>query len=461
MQEIWIPESLIILFLFIHIIRPTIKKFRDIDGLAWLPLLSLLLTITLFPAYGFRPEVIPLLLFAAVLTPLSIIKQGKVSIKYRGFRKVKFVSALPPLIFLAATTWIAFYFTPQKDTALGTVGVHTQRLKSGATEERNQTEYSIRVYIDENDSQPSRRPLLILLSPALGSHSAVDMVSQELRNRGFTVLAVSERLKASPAKLFRRINAYFSGTVSAGANARGRVLEEERKEDILFLLSWIKQNPRLEGKGLLFDLASRDMIFLAGYNTGGSALVLLENTLSQETQLRGLIAVESPLWSLYREEEYIRAALSVDAGWYESVRYGINNWFMGIKPKKITGLGPLPKFSTPILFMVSGRSLEPKFREGRYLALFKTLEAARPYALLASVDNTSPLDYTDFPIKHPIITTLYSGGRKPVVNNLEAPSLTAAIITRFAADILKTESMTSSRLVDSPLPAGVRITRQP
>ena len=456
MQEIWIPESLITLFLFLHIIRPAIKQFRDIDGLAWLPLLSLLLAITLFPAYGFRPEIIPLLLYAAVLAALSIIKHSSLSVKYRSYRKAKLIFVLPPLIILAAAVGIVFFFTPQRDTALSTEGVYTQRIKSGTAGDRGQAEYLIRVYTDENDFQPSRRPLLIILSPALGSLSAVDMVSTELRDRGFTVLAVSARYGASPAKWFRRINAFSSGTVSAGANARGRGLEEERREDLMFLLSWIVQNPRLEEKGPLFDIASRDAVFLAGYNTGGSALVLLDYSFSA-MRIRGLIAIESPLWSLYRKEENENPPLSVDAGWYESVRYGLSNWFWRVKPKKITGLGQIPNLSIPLLFMVSGRNMEPKFKEGKFLALFKTLEAAQPLAALASVDNSGPLDYSDFPVKYPIITFLY-GGRKTAGYNLEAPATTAAIITHFAVETLKAGNRTSIRLDNAPLPAGVKIT---
>ena len=473
MQEIWIPEFLMTLFLFLHILRPLVKQLKPMAGLTWLPLLTLLIGLVLFPAYGFRPEVIPLLIYAAVLAGNSISKQAKDNAVFGSIRRGRIVFVLPPLLLLAVTAGTAFYFTPQKDLAFDTRGIYTLK----AVSENNGVspggkEYFIRIYTDENESPPSSRPLLVLLPPVLGSLEAIDQVSGELRDRGFTVLTYSrrgfdspafyipeegkpERYGISPVEWFRRFHAFISGTVSAGANAKGRALEDARKEDLLFLLSWIEQNPRLKEKTLLFDIASRDTVFLAGYDAGGSALALLGNSLSPETiKIRGLIAIGSCFWSVYREEVPDIPVLPPEAGWLTSVQYGLNRWYLEMKSKKITDLGQIPRLSIPLLFLLPSKGRDPG---GRYLAAIRTYQAARGPATLISADGVGPLDYSDFPVRYPVITAILRGRGKPVWSNLEAPGETAGLISYFAAEVLKAQGEAPSSLKKAALPAGLHV----
>ena len=503
MQEIWIAELLITLFLFLHITRPVIKAFRSIEGLAWLPLAALVICLVLFPAYGFRPELIPLLLYSAILSGTGISGQLKNNAKFDRYRKTWSIVSLAPLVLLAAAAGTAFYFTPQTDTAFQSQGVYTLAAFSGAAETTagnsgedesgsERREYFIRIYTDKNDLQPSSRPLILVLPPLPGSLDGADMVSAELRDRGFTVLTCTRRgfdspavdvsgegetvrYGISPAEWYRRFNAFLSGTSSAKANARGQALEEARKEDLQFLLSWIRQNPPL-GNGIpLFGIASRDAVFLAGYDAGGSALILLGNSLSLqaakndspaapfspgEIRIRGLIAIESPLWSIYRTESPEIPVTPQDAGWLESVGYGFKRWWLELQPRKMAGLGQVPELSLPVLFLISDKGREPAYAGNKYLALQKCFEAARSRAVLASADGAGALDYSDFPVRYPFITAFFRGRQKPVWNNLEAPAGTAGIITSFAVSTLAAGGMESSRLVDSFLPAGIRFSRK-
>jgi hypothetical protein len=257
-------------------------------------------------------------------------------------------------------------------------------------------------------------------------------------------------------------------------------MEEERKEDLLFLMSWIGRNPQIDGKTPLFTLASGDAVFLAGYDAGGSALILLGDSLSLDRRggikIRGLIAIESPLWSVYREDALNIPDLPPDAGWFESVRHGLNRWLQEMKPKKIAGPGQIPELSIPLLFLVSDQSRESEYQSGQYQALFGTFKAARGPAVLASADGAGPLDYSDFPVRYPIISALFPGHREKLRNNLDAPGETAEIITRFAAGILETAGETRGETYDEtygepgdetrveiyplrkpPVPAGVHI----
>jgi len=454
----------------------------------------------LFPAYGFRPELLPLLIYAAVLTGIGISRRTKDNTLYGNIRRARLVPVIPPLVLLAAAAGMAFYFTPQKDTASATQGVYTVKASPDSVGSiagtAGEKEYFIRIYTDENENRSAPRPLLVLLPPVLGSQAAIDEVSGELRDRGFIVLSCSrrgfdspvvfspdesksERYGISPAEWFRRVHTFFSGTVSASANAEGRKLEEERKEDLLFLLSWIRQNPLLEEKTPLFSLASRDAVFLAGYDAGGSAIILLGNSFSympgfpapaaesdysqvaghgsppDGIRIRGLIAIESYLWSGYREEHIDVPILPADAEWLASVQYGLKRWFQEVKPKKITELGQIPELSIPVLFLVSDRG---RTAAGRYRAMFRSYEKARGPAVLISADGAGPLDYSDFPVKYPLVTTLLRGHGKSLWNNPEAPARTAEIITGFAVSVLNAGRGTDHYLRNTPLSAGIMVT---
>ncbi|MDR0655688.1 MAG: hypothetical protein LBG22_05175, partial [Treponema sp.] len=72
MSEIWIPGLFALLFLLLSLLRPLFKRLWPLEGLAWLPLLSLAISLGIYPAYGFRPETLPLAGFEILLTILNI-----------------------------------------------------------------------------------------------------------------------------------------------------------------------------------------------------------------------------------------------------------------------------------------------------------------------------------------------------------------------------------------------------
>ena len=367
------------------------------------------------------------------------------------------ISVFFPLILLAVAGAVAFYFTPQKSISFAERGVYTL----------SENEYSLRVYTDENNSNldfgMSSRPLLIILPPAFGSLPVIDETACELRDRGFTVIACDSR--SGLLEQFRRGHTFFSGSVYAGANKKGRLLEEKRKKDAQFVLSWIKNNPRIEGTTRLFDLASKDNIFIAGYDASGSALILSEASLFRNITISGMIAIEAPLWSLYRSAADIipdiSASAAVNAGWFQSVKLGVKRWYVELMPNKISDLEQIPRVSTPILFLVSDWSRDPKFSNTRYKALLGCFAAAQNYAVLATEDGAGPLGFSDFPIHYPLVTTILKGRLesrfKPTRSNFEIPWRTAATITNFAASVLSAREGTSWPLRNSTLPAGVQV----
>ena len=469
MQEIWISLFFVTLFLLLHILRPYIKIFRIIDGLAWLPLLSFIIILVIFPAYGFRPELIPLLIYSAILAGMNFPKKARDNIVFKSSRRTRSIFALPPLVILAVVAAAAFYFTPLVDTALINEGVYSFKIKPAGNfqVDAGGDEYFIRIYTDENDTRPSRRPLLLVIPPALGSLRSVDIVCGELRDRGFTVLGYSrrgfdspaihleERYGINPAEWFRRIRAFSSGNVSVNANNYGRALEEKRSGDLLFLLDWIQQNPLLDTGRKLFDLASRDAIFLAGYDAGGSALILEGSSFPEKPGIRGIIAIESYMWSLYRGEVPIIGTLPPDASWLSSVQRGLNRWYMEMKPKSIMGLGQIPRLSIPVLFLVSEKGGN---HGSRYEAIWQCYESIRAPAVVISLDGSSMLHYGDYPVKYPLITTLLRGRIKPAYGTPYGPAGTADIITGFAVSVLNSESGVDYYLKNNPPSKGIMVT---
>jgi hypothetical protein len=458
MREIWIPEFFIAFFLFLALIRRRVKGLLSLRGIVWFPLAAFLLSIGLFPAYGFRPEALPLVVFSIVITILHFPHMASVSGRvreeeYQGEKP--FFTPILGLILLAAVLYPVFRFSPLAGIGPGPVYSFTLN-----DEDRGRS-YRFRLYLPPEGSgsgSGGKRPLVVLSPPAFGAPALEDLCA-ELGSRGFAALSYTRQGSASPVELFRHFRAFRAGTRSASANAWGRALEEAERADILFILSRIGQNPSI-GEGLsLFDPISRDAVFLAGYGAGASALVLLAGNpgfVQENPSVKGIIAVESPLWSLYRQEERVFETLPHDSGWLRSVRAGLGRWFASLKPKKITGLGEIPAAGFPVLYLVSDRVLDPKSRPD-YEAAFRSLQRGKKPSVLASADGAGLFDYAGFPSRYPLLSWVFSGRKQAVWKDSQAAGGTAQIMVNFAALLLDAEGSGAAALKTEPLPRGIHL----
>jgi hypothetical protein len=450
MQEIKILEVLIAFLSFLPVIRPLIKDLRPLDGLVWFPPLSLASMICLFPAYGFRPEGIPLLIVVFILNIrnfpalVSLLKRDRQdNFRYLAIGNMGLTSFL-----LILTLAIALYFAPEGDTALNHAGVNTITVRD---EVRN-ADFFLRIYGPEDSvslSDLGTRPLLILLPPVIGSIAAVDQVCATLRSQGFTVLTYA-RWKADSAALaeaeekygsplgekFQFLQALLWGTSFEAANNRGRALEAEREQDILFLLTYIKQDRDL---GPLSWTIDRDTLFLAGYGPGGSALALKgESTefLDRHPEVKGLIAVESPLWSAYQVEvRYPLEPPEESVQWFKSVWTSITNGFINLFPKKIIGIKEVPHPAIPMLFITTDRIADPRHRDRVYKPIVRVLQTS-PVAALATIEGAGFLDYSDYPAKYPLYSAFFSGSKGELWEDGDFIEGTASLMTAFAALVI-------------------------
>ncbi|MDR2110527.1 MAG: hypothetical protein LBP32_04395 [Spirochaetaceae bacterium] len=279
----------------------------------------------------------------------------------------------------------------------------------------------------------------------------VDGICRTLAERGFTVMTYSrrgfdspavdetgKRRGISPVKNFRLLRAITRGNRSAAANAIGRVLEEERKKDIEFLLSSIRRNGAV--RDLILSDTDLECIFLTGYEAGGAALTVLSGSpefVKNNPAVKGIIAVEGPLLSaLQRAPRKTTRALE-GSNWPRLLWTDLTNRIAGLGPQKITGPADLPRPGIPILFILSDRVLNPRYRDGRYGTILGSFRTAPAPALLAAVPGAGPPVYSDGPEKYPFLRIFSRGNGEPVWRNREFIPGTASLMANFAAALLE------------------------
>jgi hypothetical protein len=423
--EIWVPELLVVVFLALPLLRPFVKKLWTLEGLTWLPLVALGITIGIFPAYGFRPECVPMLAFAIINNIIHFypIVSGMFARSSDAFRDRGALFTVCAFILLSAATIPMFAFSSLVDVPAERDAVSVLRVN---------LDYSLRIYgpVQEN------RPLIFLVPPEWGSIDSVDLVCTELQKKRFTVVTYFSQDKDSWTKLLSYWRVFRNAAVFASTNERGKTMETERRKEIELLL------PRLPA---LLNNVDGDLppLLLAGYGAGGSALAYLAGEsafISAYGNVQGVVAIESRLWSSYIPE--VRDAPTVPftrgvGGVF--VRFWANtvNRFNNLKPQRVVRNGPLPGAGLsqpgfPVLYIVSGRALDVSEGQKPYQAVFDTLRSGSGPVALAAIEGAGPLDYQDYPLTHPIYSFLLPGQKEARQMSEDPIGDTASIISNFA-----------------------------
>jgi hypothetical protein len=461
MWELRTLELLIALFLLLPLIRPFFKGFWTIDGLATLPLLALGVGIGLFPAYGVRPECLPLILYVIFMNIANRSALGAVfrQLKNDDFRDRGLMSSCVLVALLIAVTALALCFAPAPD--LGPAG--SGALSATVRDEGRRVDLFLRAYAPESPAgtgTAEKRPLMILMPPAAGSLLVVDRLCEALARRGFTTLVYSRRgidapaletggrkRLLSPAGTLRLLRAVFQGTRWTGANAIGRVLEEERKQDLAFLLAALQNRgepaAREAVEMLLGKDTDRSVVFIAGYGAGGAAAASLSSEPGfavRNPSVRGIIGLESPILSALEQAPQRAPETSPrQEGALRSFLSSLETRIADLGPKRIRGLGRIPQPEVPVLFILSDRALSYSWRqEQRYLSVMETYRRAVKPAALVMVSGAGPLDYSDVPEKYPLLSRIFPGNAAPLWAREEYPDGTASLIANFSAALAET-----------------------
>lgn len=438
--EIWIPELVAVLFLVLPLFRPFIKKLWYLDGLAWLPVIALVIIAGIFPAYGFRPECLPILLFTFVYSIANILPviSGVSSRSNDTFRDRGPLVTMLAFILLGAATFPMFAFSAKVDTRLKGEVEFVEIIEAKKTR-YNAGNYYIRVY----GTVQADRPLIVLAAPEIGSAASVDLVCRELYKKNYTIVTyyfrgndLFKRYAAFPAQLVKHWHIVRNASVFASAHKQGKIREEERRAEIEYLLSRL---PSLlnAGKGSLPPL------LLVGYGTSGSALAYLagdDRFISRYDNVLGTVAIESRLWSSYLP---VLPAMSVPKSGGKIQRYwtGFINRLNTMRPQRVSRSGLLPGAEVsgntlPVLYLISGRALDVPQGQKPYRAVFDTLRSGSGPVALAAIEGAGPLDYQDYPFTHPIYS-FFLPGLKGAQQSENPISDTASIIGNFASQLLE------------------------
>jgi hypothetical protein len=425
--EIWVPELLVVVFLALPLLRPFVKRLWPLEGLTWLPLVALGIAIGIFPAYGFRPECVPMLAFAIIynIVHFSPIVSGMFARSNDAFRDRGVLFTLFAFILLSAATIPMFAFSSRIDALPAE--------RDAVTVVRVNRDYFLRIY----GPVQSNRPLIFLVPPEWGSAASVELVCAELQKKRFTVVTYVSQDKNSQPKLLAYWRIFRNAAVLVSANEKGRAIETERRKEIELLL------PRLPA---LLNTGDDNLppLLLAGYGAGGSALAYLagENGFtSSYGNVRGVVAIESRLWSSYLPEARSVPPLPLTPGVrgvFARFWANIVNRFNNLKPQRVSRSGTLPgaglsQPGLPVLYLVSGRALDVTEGQKPYQAVFDTLRSGSGPAALAAIEGAGPLDYQDYPLTHPIYSFLLPG-QKDIRQISEDPiGDTASIIGNFAS----------------------------
>jgi hypothetical protein len=430
MREIWIPEILGFLFGLIFLIRPLFKGLRPLEGIAWFPVLALGVAAAIFPAYGFRPEYLLLLVYQGIMALVSLgpllmgTHRGANLYEQGSLFTVLTITGL--VLFTALALWFApLDFSPGEGRPL--------RL------ENRGGGYTLHIF----ESRGPSRGLIFLAPPEFGGIKAVDSICAALGDRGFTVIGYTRNGLRSPAALAGLWSSFRRATVLKKANEAGRALEEEKRRELEFILPYVKENLEALAPG-----AEGGPLFLAGWGAGGSALYYLmaeqtDRPAGRFSQSRtggagkgyqgalGLILVESRLWSSWEPAPPPAAEPAPDQNPVLRTLAALRRQRARFMPEKIGGPGKPRPPAVPLLYLVSSRALEEKPARRDYAALFAALRNSTAPAALAAMEGAGPLDYSDFPTEYPLYRALFPGSTA-VGKGAGFPAAdTAALIARF------------------------------
>jgi hypothetical protein len=455
MSELWVPEALVCLFLVLPLFRPLFKALWPLDGLVWLPFVALIITVGIFPAYGFRPECLPILLFALIY---NIANLGSIFSSIRSQPSDAFRDRSPLLtvfafIILGAAVFSMYAFSPRTNDYPKTEKEPAKLIRIHDLDR----DYCLQIYGQTGLGQMTDlgqitgRPIIFLVPPEIGASASVELVCTELENKGYTVVTYSREDFDFPffdengkkhLSLLTKLPGYLyvslMGNRLASANNRGKEMEAGRRADIEYLLPRIYD---LLGETNYDELPP---ILLAGYGAGGSALVYLNanGEFASNNNVLGILAVENRLWSSYQTESPAASGDSSARGSTYRRLMDIIDRIPGLLPKTLKRAESLPSANLPVLYLVSGRALKYPlmgygYEKNPYKAIFDTERLASGPIAIAIIEETGPLDYQDFPLTHPI----YSFALPGLKDTEKFISDTASIIGNFAAQLLEQSSV--------------------
>lgn len=401
MPDLGIIEIIIALMLFLPLCRPYIKTFAKVDGFVWLPPIAFVCLIALFPAYGFRPECLPLVLFAFIhnVLNLQMLFASIAKLRYNedSERGLGFFAVM--LVLLVAVEFIALRFLPVIETS---ELVHAQNVT--VRDSLNNNTYYVRVYGNSSAEEP--KPLLLVVPPVIGSAAIVDTLCDTLAAEGgmvmsfsrkdFDIPAISEDSRTdfpSGTLIKKSISSLLSGTKREKANRNGRFFEAERLKDIEFIIPFAIKN------------YMPSSVRIAGWGAGGAALVLLNDEFINQYDIESAVIIESPFYSFFEAPK--SDSLNEEphkGGVITQTLDKVDSWLKEHSDKKVEPMPNMPLAAVPISIITSDLINSKE----SYRAL-KSFVNQNKNIIFTPVRGAGQTDFCDAPLKYPFITALVHG----------------------------------------------------
>ena len=394
MNEFIIVELVCVFFLALHVLSPLHTWLSKFTRLIHLPTLAFFILVCTIAAYGFRPELLPLILFAAAASILLY--------KWKKHKRLEYRKVPLMLLLFCISCAVAFYFKPSQVLIPSNTKTYTME----------GTDLLFRIY----PSRDSNSPTLILFPTSLHS---VDSLASQAQKRGFTVFSFAQPTKNMLKNLFKHFYAMLFGHSFVSANKYGVQIEEQWRDYIIKALVYLEENELLG-----------ESFFIAGYQEAGSASVFLsteKDFTDRFPALKGIIALEGRLWFAYGSQERPLIEIPSDSGLIQIGWYTIVNRFTKLLPPKLI-LNHVQAGDFPVLFLTAA-----KIRRDS-LPYQAVIEYARSgSSSIIAVPGASVLDYSDYPARYPIISALSFGGFKTLWRRDDFVVGTAALFANFAS----------------------------
>jgi hypothetical protein len=438
MFELIIVESIIGIFLFLHIVRPYVKAFREADGFVFFPFVALFCGAAMIPAYGVRPECFPLLLFALVYGVWQFPSVAAIfsHLKQSPTRHNTWILPFMAAALLAFSLGIAFRFLPREETPVD----NTQKTPFTVSDPARGVDLFVSYY---RGNSGKGGDLVLVIPPVTVPLSLIEGVCAALNETGYDVLAfsrpyvdvtaVDKNGKTVDVSVLEKIQQY-ARTINGARNIK--MIEKqlsvaaEREADIQFLLSALKTD--------VFSAVVSDYenIFLLGYGAGGAASIRLagnKNFLRTNPAVKAAVAIESVVLCDFSDRPY-----EPDA----NTSQNNSTLFRDLFQKPIPRLDNIPHPEIPVLF-VAGDGAQQKNSYRQYMAVVQTmLESESPF-LFASINGVHAIDFSAISQQYPVLPFLLPANKEGVWLREEAVTKTAGYIAAFFSHVKENPSLAS------------------
>jgi hypothetical protein len=466
MLELIIVESVIGIFLFLHIVRPYVRAFREADGFAFFPLAAVFCCAAMIPAYGIRPECFPLFLFALVYGACHLPSFLAVFSRFKQYpvrdnaRILSFIAAAA----LAFSLGTAFRFVPYGDY---------RDYEETQTGNPQKTQLTVRdsargIDLFVSYYRGSRGGDLVLLIPPQtiplslikGMHTALAQAGYNVlafSRPSFDITAVDQNGTAIELPFFEKIQRYIeavSGIQNTKMAEAQLSVAAEREADIRFLLSALKTDESLRAAVLPDENAGYENVFLLGYGAGGAASVRLagnKNFVRMNPAIKAASAIESIVLCSFSDPPGESSA---------NTRQNIVAIFKGLFQNPLPRLDNIAHPEIPVLF-VAGDSARQKNSYRRYMAVVQTMiESDAPF-LFASIHGVHAIDFSSLSRQYPVLPFLLRANTQGAWPREDALSKTADYIAAFFSRVKENPSLAYlQRNLEMPEAVSLETSRQ-